>query len=218
MAMANTAVQVRERPIIFGAESVRAIFDGSKTQTRRVFKFPKHMEREGSDWVKSIQEDGGGNWIPWSTDAPGVAEFTKRAYPNGEGIPCPYGKPGDRLWVREAYHVTPLGRLHKDRWSVCYAADEEGCNVSGAWANPMFMPRWASRIDLELTAVRVERLQDITGNDAREEGVCRGDTTPRSGLYRINQYREAWDRLNAKRGFGWDSNPFVWCISFRRID
>lgn len=221
---AGLAQEVKERPIIFGAESVRAILEGRKTQTRRVMKPQVEVMRLPSGdlytWQGKLFEvvpDGyqfkvGTDVIDCEDNLPDCRDCYNFILDE-----CPHGKRGERLWVREKLHVAPLAWARKDRGGVCYAADGD-CPVTPHWRSPMLMPRWASRVDLELTGVRVERLQEITGNDAREEGVYDpDDKTPRSGLYRVSQYREAWDRLNLKRGFGWDSNPFVWVLSFKRV-
>lgn len=207
----------RERPILFSGPMVRAILAGLKTQTRRPIC--------SKSWV----------WLD-----PGVEDDGARAL-----AMCPYGKPGDRLWVRETWgfdakvstdsHETWL-RERNSSW-VVYRADE-GSNAA-SWRPSIFMPRWACRLELEVANVRSMRLQQITEDDARAEGVdilgsgdcdeCRGsgqffldgqaqpcvcsEESEPSGPRLL--FRELWDRLNRKRA-PWASNPWVWAISFRR--
>lgn len=111
-----------EYPILFNGEMVRAILDGRKTMTRRVIRFPKGTFRPNVDWVRSVHEDGGGNWVAWSTDEPGLAEFTKQAYPYGEGFRCPYGQPGDTLYLRETWRIASWDAENGD-WKIQYKAD-----------------------------------------------------------------------------------------------
>lgn len=255
-----------ERPVIFAAESVRAILAGRKTQTRRVFK--RAMEGGGS--AASVHPDGAGSgWICWWPD-PVSAKETARLYPGAEGIRCPYGVVGDRLWVRETFFevydrdtVKPTGRF-------CYLATHDGEVLqmdedgrikvtkggwkASPWKSPIFMPRVASRLTLEVTEVRVERVQDITHEDAITEGVTHrsfvrdgfwnggwaydwgrvgtlsryaGGINPRGQEQALTEsdvclgsarmaYAREWDSLNAKRGFSWESNPWVFVLTFRR--
>jgi hypothetical protein len=134
---------------------------------------------------------------------------------------CPYGAPGDRLWVREAWAV---GNRDKD---VIFAADEQWqcngvsnpppCNANTVWSYcwrpSIHMPRWASRITLEITGVRVERVQDISEADARAEGV----ELQAGDLSYINLFCDLWNSIYDKRGFGWAANPFVWVVEFKRV-
>jgi len=127
---------------------------------------------------------------------------------------CPYGYEGDRLWVRETF-AEPFGK----GMGVIYRADY-GENLH-TWKPSIFMPRWASRITLEVTAVRVERLQEISGKDAQQEGFpWHGIGATLQFGYRppLTWFSDLWDSLNAKRGYGWSNNPWVWCISFRKIE
>ncbi len=189
---------LNKRGIIFTGESVRGILSGAKTQTRRVIKWRKDLEN--GSWIKSIHVDGGGNWIAWSSDEPGLADFTKRAYPKGEGFICPYGKIGDHLWVRETWAHRISG--------IAYRADD---NLSGIkWKSPIFMPRIYSRITLEITDVRVERLKEITERDARAEGYLDCPLDP------LQWFQRAWHQINGKK-FPWESNCWLWVIEFRRI-
>jgi hypothetical protein len=186
---------------------VRAILDGRKTMTRRVIKnVPAIL------MYPQIKDAG----VP-------ILELIE-AYKKAWLTVCPYGQPGDRLWVRETWAswtgpMGILGAIHK------VGQDEQG-QVSIKWHSPIFMPRWASRITLEITAVRVERVQDITAADAEAEGfvsVSYRDAPKGSIGYpaqiavariAIGQFAKYWDFLNAKRGYGWDANPWVWVISF----
>lgn len=200
---------MRERPIIFTGESVRAILEGLKTQTRRV--------------VRGIPSNSEGPFEP--AMAPGIGETSNRWAMKVDGkfiqIRCPYGKPGDRLWVKETWSKSPDGPIYKA------AVTEHGiteCDDCIKWKSSMFMPRWASRITLEIKGVRVERVQAISETDARAEG-CDDQhilqAHPPHEAFRKPTAREAyrvlWDSINAKRGFGWDKNPWVWVMEFRKI-
>jgi hypothetical protein len=205
----------RERPILFSAPMVRAILDGRKTQTRRVAK-PRFDDRKPCEHWKGENHDGD-------------ATMYRHCSHGSEGLGCPYGQPGDRLWVRETW----FSSNPKTPSRVRYAADdlirlEDGlfaravCNPP-KWRPSLFMPRWASRITLEIVAVRVERLQDISEKDALAEGCERefkadGSTVWGAGLVEaVENYKTLWDSINAKRGVGWDINPWVWVIEFKRF-
>lgn len=229
-----------EHPILFCAEMIQAYLAGRKWETRRVIKFPKHTYTPDASWVKSIHQDGGGNWIAWSTDAPDLTEFTKKAYPGTEGFPCPYGKPGDSLWVRETWQArSPVGlewnrykRIEREgyapsAWRVRYAATDLNFTEWSGWNPSIFMPHWASRISFPVLSIRAERVQDISEDDAIAEGVEVIKNQWGTPWYKsvagewkdpINPYRELWDRINAKRGFPWDSNPWVWVITFPKYE
>lgn len=208
---------MNKRPIIFSAPMIRAILDGRKTQTRRVIKPQPTVNKFGT--------------ILWTQ---GRADSQIAAA-------CPYGycQPGPtgihpRLWVREtwipvhhgSYEVFDRKIGFGDRTAIVYAADpgvgyhEVWDNYKGKWRPSIFMPRWASRITLEITEIRVQRAQEISGEDIKAEGI-EGDyypdveaTDPHSAAI---YYMELWDSLNSKRGYGWDKNPWVWAITFRRI-
>lgn len=242
----GVSTTTKERPILFAAEMVRAILAGTKTQTRRVVKLP---ERDGTP--DAIHPDGSGRgWIAWWGGA--TAEDTARLYPGNEGFPCPFGVPGDRLWVREAciidgwydgedarlpIVVTKDGR-GGDR-SVLYRADspyiraidddghqkyrKDGTEASVGWTPSIHMPRWASRITLEITGVRVERLRGITEADARAEGAPYNNGNPgplgptQLVMEAREEFRRTWDGI-AKPGETWDANPWVWVVEFKRIN
>jgi len=190
---------MRERPILFSSPMVRAILDGRKTQTRRVVTPPRWAE-DGEVTVSSAV-----SW-PW-------------AWCDGEvrDVPCPYGAAGDRLWVKETW-----APASGETGGCFYAADEadgpwsETDKVAfldgGRWRASRFLPRWASRLTLDVVAVRVERLRDITEGDARAEGV---DPNYRAGETARALYAHLWDQINGKRA-PWASNPYVWVVTFRR--
>lgn len=185
---------MKERPILFSGEMVRAILDGRKTQTRRVLT---------GDFDGDFDRDG---WplVTW----PSTGCLT-RATPR-------YGGPGDRLWVRETWGVdAPLDdvrRAYEDVTggslgaSVYYRADRVHENTGLTWKPSIHMPRWASRIILEITNIRVERVQDISQTDVMAEGT-QGKRS----------FANLWDSINAARGYGWDANPWVWVVEFRRV-
>lgn len=197
-----------ERPILFSGAMVRALLDGRKTQTRRIAK-----EFNGMDVDKILAR-----------------------FPNQRG--CPYGEPGDRLWVREAFMPGMTFDMDPQSWPpdrktgkgyyVNYPAtepvcvvDEDGRRVRNK--SSIHMPRWASRITLEVTGVHVERLQDISEGDSVAEGIelLNGRYTYNGGLHESrsarDSYQALWDNLNAARGYGWDVNPWVWVVQFRKL-
>lgn len=182
---------MKERPILFSGPMVRAILAGRKTMTRRVMKPQPDYEL-----VRPVVDRKTG-------------EVHAYCDPEPTGLKCPYGVPGDRLWVRECWGPCEGG--------VCYRADEGPKVVpdDGRWHPSIHMPRWASRITLEVTDVRVERVQDITPAACASEGF---DFVVTDGLMPRGQFAKLWDALNSKRGFGWEANPWVWVVDFRRTE
>lgn len=218
-----------ERPIIFSGPMVRAILAGAKTQTRRVVK-PQPTGFMG----------GPGVFLPNGKPAP-IMPMDDDVLPFGRAIPCPYGAPGDRLWVREAWRVgrkhdgTKPSDLSPRSMTVEYEAGGYACNSpwsAGEWHSsdcaprehpewvgklrpPVHMPRWASRITLEVTGVRVERLREISDEDSLSEGLYPTSTGLYPGSPRA-AYRKLSEQIN---GPGlWDANPWVWVVQFRRVD
>lgn len=213
-----------EKPIIFSSEMVRAILAGRKSETRRVIKPGKRHYTQYNWYGKHPC----GGW--WACDVDPI----QNNIPSGDnGFPCPHGQPGDRLWVRETWRMLlgpQKGFIPEDLQfskNVLYGADHPALHTGHwdsdidefvsdikIWRPSIFMPRWASRITLEITGVRVERVQDISEEDAVREGIA-------NGAYAINpksSFSKLWDSINLKRGFGWDANPFVWVIEFRKLN
>lgn len=202
----------KERPILFSAPMVRALLAGTKTQTRRKIAIPKRgaFVLRGDD-----EHDDGGPWWPYQSDD-GESDVCDDGCEHR--MDCPYGMPGDRLWVRENFAPTMLDGVYQ------YAAT--GGLVGTKWKPSIHMPRAACRILLEITAVRVERLQDISQADAQAEGtpcyVCGGALDGRSEAdchcfhHRATaaDYRGLWEAINGDGS--WEANPWVWCVSFRR--
>ena len=192
------AMTARERPILFSGAMVRAILDGSKTQTRRIIK------NSGDMWF----DDNDPYWGPcWKPYAVGGA--------TGEDcmVHCPYGYPGDRLWVRETWAPEREGTGCPDDTGTLYRATDPGWddeNTGLRWRPSIFMPRTASRILLEVTDVRVQRLQDITEDDAREEGY-----PPKSHQCPAEWFFDTWSSIHGDSS--WDANPWVWALTFRRL-
>ncbi len=186
-----------ERGIIMQAESVRGILDDRKTQTRRLAK---------------PEEFGAQTWDQLPSDL--AACWTRNARPRHPR----YGEAGDRLWIKEVWQAWRQTSVEYDEWEP----EEDGERIrdsrieyratstsTGPWRTPLFMPRWASRITLEITDVRVERLQAITEDDARAEGCGRLGT-------HVDAYAMIWNEINFKRA-PWASNPWVWPLTFRRL-
>lgn len=188
---------MKERPIIFSSPMVRAILEGRKTMTRRVINWKNIAKQSGC--TKGS--------LAWSPTFNSFAVFNGNNEVDVSLVDCPYGKPGDRLWVRETYRLpdgAPKG------W-VDYRADDSRDGFK--WRPSIYMPRRASRIDLEIVSVRVERLQDISNKDIESEGACE-----RACVTHRLSFQHLWDSINAKRGYGWDVNPWVWVVEFKRIE
>lgn len=215
---------MKERPIIFNADMVRAVLDGRKTQTRRIITpQPKLTERSGFEWKGYLF---------------GAGSDDRETNRNFAHVKCPFGAVGDRLWVRETFRVHSRAT---DVATLVYKASEqqswtqqthrvpiEKCNkpaVVDTWTPSIHMPRWASRITLEITGVRVERMYDISEADARAEGV----EQLRGGFWR--HYQPGWTQhqLSARGSFvtlwksiygeeSWQANPWVWVIEFKRVE
>jgi len=182
---------MKERPILFGGEMVRAILDGSKTQTRRVIK-PQPDEA-------------------WTMQGPCVINGHYADGPCKSDLRCPYGKSGDRLWVKETF--MPLTKGFAYRADGLINEKFPGIN----WQPSIFMPRSASRIMLEIESIRVERVQDISEEDAIAEGCGYYDKPDDFPLLPLQDFCDLWDSINEKRGFGWKDNPWVWVIEFQAV-
>ncbi len=194
-----------DHPILFTGDMVQAILDG-KTQTRRIIK---------------PQPENGNSYFMY-----GDKKDLKLL--ENIGIKCPYGSPGDRLWVREtwlAYHVpdSHYGICYKEsrdgqyegRFSAALPQAEKYWTGEDKWRPSIHMPKWACRLWLEVISVRVERVQEISEADIKAEGVFQGNDGPK---IRQIRFMGLWDSINAKRGYGWASNPWVWVIEFKRSE
>ncbi|ECG8601167.1 hypothetical protein FNH69_22160 [Salmonella enterica subsp. salamae] len=198
---------MKERGMIFNAEMVRAILDGRKTQTRRPIKWKQ------TRFTEMAERDDGSLW-PWAEDCErgGDIWFT-----------CPFGEVGDRIWVRETWAEAgasaPDLKLYRANYPDHVPAHYE--NVPPAeeirWTPSIHMPRWASRITLEITDVRVERLNAISEEDAQAEGVQPAcyEITPPEAAYRVS-FGEVWRGIYGEES--WAANPWVWVIKFKRVE
>ncbi|OSB61579.1 morphogenetic protein [Klebsiella pneumoniae] len=188
---------MKERGMIFNGEMVRAILDGRKTQTRRPVKFPVHDKNLGCELA--------GNELAGELSA-------------GNYLNSAFGKPGDRIWVRETWAEAgasaPDLKLYRANYPEHVPSIYE--NVPPAeeirWTPSIHMPRWASRILLEITDVRVERLRSMSQDDARAEGVIAASGPMEAGL----AFRELWDSIYGEES--WKANPWVWVIEFKRVE
>ncbi|EOW0915813.1 hypothetical protein ACN2GR_001903 [Klebsiella pneumoniae] len=211
-----------ERGMIFNAEMVRAILDGRKTQTRRPIKWKQTRFTEIGE-----REDGG--YWPWSEDAEHACDFWH---------PCPFGAVGDRIWVRETFCPVDDTQYGGEKW-VDYRATPkfEASHPAGwdsapndaealKWRPSIHMPRWASRILLEITDVRVERLNAISEEDARAEGIIDGGclncgepepcgcANPEPDA--TDAFAYLWQSIYGQES--WNANPWVWVIEFKRVE
>lgn len=224
-----------EHPIVFSSPMVKAILEGRKTMTRRVLKPQPFLDGKGN-WRQIMPIKGNFHRV-WDENckSPGI-------------IPgwLPYAV-GDELWVRESFipdapaddEAWDDAPLSATEWMGCgrpiadvppkfrstahviFKADPQWSkHQDWKWRSPIFMPRWASRITLRVTAVKVERLTEIDGMDAKREGVSIPAHLPEDGAdldHARTAFRDLWNSLNAARGFGWDANPWVAAYSFERV-
>lgn len=242
---------MRERPILFSGPLVRAILDGRKTQTRRLVKDATGAFWDHAGWRPVVVGERIDRWE--SVDGDGRPDGRHVASVGAPRPACPYGAPGDRIYVRETWRTG----VALDDWSPAKIAEAaleagyvkpwaplkyeaDGATISddnfhrgdfgGAWGKTrvaIHLPRWASRLLLEVTEVRVQRLQEITEDDARAEGVD-ADTSACDHARRTCAevactgpgYRAAfadlWNEINGERA-SWASNPWVWVITFRWV-
>lgn len=223
---------MKERPILFSAPMILALFAGTKTQTRR--KMKPQLDDDGR-----VRVNDGHAFIGNSTSGNRVTR-----------VICPYGVPGDRLWVRESLYRRPSGSwfYSADDLYITLPHDHPGVPAMISWAHhkdgkhcpSIHMPRWASRLALEVTDVRVQRVQEISLDDARAEGIpqMHGEAVT-LGLIRpygpvpgngpdsrdlwdnrtsVENFSGLWNSIHAKDGCGWDANPWVWAITFNVVN
>jgi hypothetical protein len=231
---------MNDKPILMQGEMVRATLEGRKTQTRRVVNpQPPHENCRFTTILESTDKRNDGKHVWLHADRP---KSESKAFRN------PYGQPGDLLWVRETWKYSdwtedgmPWIRYSTDGQFILHEGvpDEWGEKVLDIWADlsdpdnysidnraadrrwrpSIHMPRWASRLTLLIEDVRVERVQDITVADAAAEGCewpagAGADAQVMGG----HEFADLWDSINAKRGYGWDANPWVWVIEYRAIE
>ena len=224
---------MKTRPILFSGPMVRALLDDRKTQTRRVVKMKSHHQIE--------ERDDGTLW-PLMYDGERDAD---------SWMACPYGQPGDRLWVRETWQGPLLQEFEVDAdpdWHTAsnvhqyqspkhceYAADggakpeytDADDVMHQGWQPSIHMPRWASRIELEVTGVRVERLQGISEADCIAEGCTKnhngyywGGPHKAGGLKQMatakQAYQDLWESINGPGS--WEANPWLWAVTFKRVE
>lgn len=233
---------MKERPILFSGAMVRALLDGSKTQTRRIAPIEKLQITPYGDGC-----------VTWSVNFSKAIKGILGSHSGGRFTEdqarriiasqfCPHGAPGDRLYVRETW-AQPMSL---DPGPTVYRADYPACVPTGfenippvnsiTWKPSIHMPRTLSRITLEITGVRVEQLQAMEGqtafeSDALKEGikrihhgdgeysshVARTEPHPNNWTDPCDAFRDLWDSLNAARGYGWVLNPWVWVVEFKRV-
>lgn len=199
---------MKERPILFSAPMVRALLAGTKTQTRRVVNERSHQLLSAAAQVGECH----------ALDAISPATINDQAT---WAQFCPYGAPGDRLWVREtwAHSIHAMAAMSDEDGPFVYAATHRVDQRLGEkWRPSIHMPRYACRLKLEITGVRVERLNAISDVDALSEGIDRHDVLtdgdPPPGWHR-GTFEKLWERINGPES--WVANPWVWVVEFKRI-
>jgi hypothetical protein len=209
---------VKDRPILFNGGMVRALLAGRKTQTRRPIK-PQPMAAHHVD-VCHYSPTGWALWKHGSTPKPADPRDAWGRCLCSREVTCPFGQAGDRLWVRETWAMNDIywgwAKIPVDRpdslSELAYRADgewkDQHAQCDGdlpSWRPSIHMPRWASRISLEITGVRAEQLWEISDEDRDREG--QGD----------KPFGTIWEQVYGPQGLGWDANPWVWVLEFRRI-
>lgn len=242
---------MKERPVIFNGEMVRAILDGRKTQTRRVMKAQPESPGFGLRYIsESLNNRDTGKYFWSQSDACGINK------PRSKPFACPFGQVGDRLWVRETFATLgnedgcaidwdenlvkgggqEAARVYRASceqksgnyglWSIPDIADWKphtwNVQYEGSWVPSIHMPRWASRILLEITAVRVEQLKDISQPDAIAEGgpPSHPSIDAVSRDYGFPDFSRSWFAQTWQHIYGeesWNVNPWVWVIEFKRV-
>ncbi len=217
---------MKERPILFNSEMVRVILEGRKTQTRRVIKPQSTIEAGG--WVRCpYGQEGDRLWVKetwrvgaWNEDLGNIAvDYKADGKCRREWINCPDDDLFNLLWIQSSNDAEKAGKKTDTNGKYNWKAGESPCR----WRPSLFMPRWASRITLKIINIRVERVQEISIVDIINEGVVmlplteKTNPKPRNGRIIKEKFITLWDPINAKRGFGWDKNPFVWVIEFKKI-
>lgn len=197
----------REKPILFSGPMVRAILAGAKTQTRRVIRWPDWIDHNRDVFAAEL---GKGQHVGQFKDGRVVRSM----------VPA-YAK-GDRLWVRETWGATDLAIEDRDAHRIHYR-ETDGWPERGAWPwrPSIFMPRWASRLTLDVVEVRVQRLQDISEGDAAAEGIAYHPAAKAiidSSMWTWTAaFAAGWDAINGDRpGCAWKDNPWLWALTFRR--
>lgn len=222
---------MKERPILFSGPMVRAILEGRKTQTRRVVK-------QQAEYIAYVGKDMRNLLPTWGLSGSGGPSL----------ITCPHGQPGDRTWVRETCQIygnwkkNGLTKTGKQKWRFCphhshkvihgresFEPQPRGKETLGWWTRPnIFMPRWASRILLEVVSVRVERACEADNTSILKEGIQKA--TKDGDLYKygleewpwsdwqlnpLAAWRKLWIQINGQQS--WDANPWVWVVEFKQI-
>lgn len=201
--------QAKERPILFSGHMVRAILNGQKTVTRREIK--PSMRSADSSFELHQQEDE--SWRPMHTFDESCMDAKGTEHP----IVCPYGQPGDRLWVREAWAQINVAQAPGESW-VVYRECDNRTDYGGPWKPSIHMRRRDSRILLEVTDVRVELLQDISEEQAEAEGVgfLRHAPDADETLTAAQLFECLWSSINGDES--WHGNPWVWVVEFKRVE
>ena len=215
-----TETKVKERPILFSAPMVRALLEGRKTQTRRVVKHPRWANKDEPIEVREID----GVQKPFAVVNDGELDLRT--------IECPYGKPGDRLWVRENFAYSKHNTLFAADVPISEKPQENvpewdwDATCQNRWRPSIHMPRKLCRIALEITGVRVERVQEISPADCFAEGMTCSVCDKRAERWEPNEdhpgcedvkqkYADLWKEINGKES--WDANPWVWVVEFKRV-
>jgi hypothetical protein len=197
---------MKERPILFNGDMVRAILEGRKTQTRRPIKPQPEM-------IPDVDADYTGRCVQvgWDYDLPPVSK-------------CPFGQPGDRLWVRETWlKADDIKYYYKANATVASEGVREAYGYK--WRPSIHMPREASRITLEIDEIRAERVNDITEDDAMAEGIAFDEIEKRYKPFSLLSTQNArtgfkviWDFIYSAQGLGSETNPWVWVVKFHRVE
>lgn len=216
---------MKERPLILNSEMVKAILDGRKTMTRRPVKNIPSWDNNGKDimsWPLSEFYQATEDETNYCKKNHFYLDVQTDVDDNShEEIKCPFGNPGDRLWVRETWTQIPFAdRDGNESDKVIYKADDSvyfSKDAGDKWRPSIHMPRWASRITLEIVNVRVERVQEISFEDIYAEGISLPGIEGESVANRQSAFLAFWNSIYGKGQYAWEKNPFVWVIEFRRV-